>query len=119
MAMILCVEDDPDMQQMLKFILTEAGFEVAIAHHGKAGIDMARELKPDLILMDIMMPDISGIQAIKRIKSDPDGQDITIIVVSAYAGPKLGQEALEAGASICLPKSGEPGELIATIRRSL
>jgi CheY-like chemotaxis protein len=116
---ILCVEDSPDMQQMLKIILDKAGFEVDIAIHGREGIKKAKATRPDLIVMDIMMPDVSGIQAIKRIKADSNCQSIPIVVLSAYISPKLVQEALEAGAAVYLEKSILPEKLVKTIHHYL
>jgi len=116
---ILCVEDSINIQQMLSFILLRAGYEPHIASNGWEAIEKARTLQPDLVLMDIMMPDISGIQAIKGIKSDPVTQHIPIIVLSAYASSKLVTQAIEAGAAQYLEKTIIPQELVKAIEGQL
>ena len=112
---ILCVEDSVNVQQMLSFILSKAGYTPFIANNGREAIEKARSIEPDLILMDIMMPDVSGIQAIKRIKSDPLSQHIPILVLSAYTSSKLVSQAIEAGAAQYLEKTIIPDELVKII----
>ena len=116
---VLCVDDSPSLQQMVAFILKKAGFEPLAASNGREGIEKAKTLKPDLILMDIMMPDISGIQAIKHIKADPQCQHIPILVLSAYGSRKVVDQALEAGAAAFLEKTVFPEELVETIKTHL
>jgi CheY-like chemotaxis protein len=112
---ILCVEDSVNVQQMLSFILTRAGYKPYIANDGREAVEKAHTLSPDLILMDIMMPDVSGIQAIKRIKADPTCYHIPIIVLSAYTSSKLVSQAMEAGAVAYLEKTIVPEKLIQII----
>lgn len=112
---ILCVEDSVNVQQMLSFILTKAGYTPYIANNGQEAIEKTKTLQPDLILMDIMMPDLSGIQAIKHIKSDPASQHIPILVLSAYTSSKLVNQAMEAGAAQYLEKTIIPEELVKVI----
>jgi len=116
---ILCVEDSVNVQQMLSFILSKAGYTPFIASNGREAIEKARSLAPDLILMDVMMPDVSGIQAIKRIKSDPLSQHIPILVLSAYTSSKLVSQAIEAGAAQYLEKTIIPDELVKIIASHL
>lgn len=119
LAKILCVEDDQDMQKMLMLVLGKAGYDVTIAPHGRAGIEKAKEYKPDLIIMDIHMPDISGIQAIRRIKAEAFCQDIPIIVLSAHKNPKLVDDALSAGAEFYLEKALMSDKLINVVKQYL
>jgi CheY-like chemotaxis protein len=116
---ILCVEDSINVQQMLSFILKKAGYTPLIANNGREAIEKAKSLKPDLILMDIMMPDVSGIQAIKHIKSDGTTQHIPILVLSAYTSSKLVSQAIEAGAAKYLEKTIVPEELVQIIASHL
>jgi len=112
---ILCVEDSINVQQMLSFILTKAGYKPYIANDGREAVESARTVSPDLILMDIMMPDVSGIQAITQIKADPVCQHIPIIVLSAYTSSKLVSQAMEAGAIEYLEKTIVPEKLLQII----
>jgi CheY-like chemotaxis protein len=116
---ILCVDDSLSVQQMVVFILKKAGFEPVVANNGREGIEKAKTLQPGLILMDLMMPDISGIQAIKQIKTDPICQHIPILVLSAYGTQKIIDQALEAGAAAFLDKTIFPDKLIQEIKSHL
>ena len=116
---ILCVDDSPSVQQMVGFILKKAGFEPISANNGREGIEKAQSLQPDLILMDIMMPDISGIQAIKQIKADKTCQHIPILVLSAYSNTKVIDQAMEAGAAAFLEKTIVPEKLVQAIKSHL
>lgn len=116
---ILCVEDSVNVQQMLSFILTKAGYEPHIASNGREAVEKTAALKPDLILMDVMMPDLSGIQAIQRIKSNDVSKYIPIIVLSGYNSHKLVNQAMDAGAVRYLEKSIIPDELVKVVQQEL
>ena len=83
---ILIVDDDPNIVQMLSDILTDEGYEVATATQSLRAFDRAKEAQPDLILMDIMMPYLDGLDQIKVLGLDDDLKDIPIIVITAKAG---------------------------------
>ena len=68
MKKILVVEDDPDIRELLKYNLSREGFEVHLAENGLAGLELASELSPDLIILDLMLPQVSGIELCKRIR---------------------------------------------------
>ena len=97
MKKILCVEDDDDSAFMLKRRLQRRGFEVQVAVNGVEGISMAQSEKPDLILMDIDLPELDGLQATSRLKSDPATQAIPIIVLTAHAMKGDRENAINAG----------------------
>jgi len=94
---ILYVEDNDDNIYMLKNRLSRAGFTVLIATNGAQGIAMATSDKPDLILMDITLPDIDGEEATRRIKADPATKGIPIIALTANAMSGDREKALAAG----------------------
>jgi two-component system cell cycle response regulator DivK len=94
---ILYVEDNDDNIYMVKNRLSRAGFTVLIATSGMQGIAMATSDKPDLILMDITLPDIDGGEATRRIKADPATKDIPIIALTANAMSGDREKALAAG----------------------
>lgn len=113
---ILCVEDSFEMQQMLNFILSRAGFEIVVASNGDEGVLNAKVFRPDLILMDVMLTgDTTGIDAITRIKADPAIEQTPIVVLSAYTDQTLVDSALSAGALTYLEKNILPEKLIKTI----
>jgi CheY-like chemotaxis protein len=82
---ILIVDDDPNIVQMLSEVLTDEGYEVASATQSLRAFDRAKETQPDLVLMDIMMPYLDGIDQIKLLSLDDDLKDIPIIVITAKA----------------------------------
>ena len=116
---ILCVEDNPDTQRMLTFLLTKAGYRVITADDGMQGIQKAKAWRPALILMDMMMPRMSGTEAIKRLRQIKVTRDIPILVLSAYKEPALINEALEAGADDYLIKTVLPDDLTDIIDKYL
>lgn len=79
---ILVVDDSPTEQYVLKGILEGAGFTVVTAGDGESGIEQARSTKPDLILMDVVMPGMNGFQATRKLSRDPETADIPIIMVT-------------------------------------
>ena len=93
---ILIVDDDPTIVQMLSDILTDEGYEVATATQSLRAFDRAKEAHPDLILMDIMMPYLDGLDQIKLFSLDDDLKDVPIIVITAKAHALDGIEDLRA-----------------------
>jgi two-component system, OmpR family, response regulator VicR len=82
---ILCVEDEPEMIDLIRLILGRRGFEVHGAAGGMEGIRLIRELHPDLVLLDLMMPDMDGWEVYQQMKADAATRDIPVIVVTAKA----------------------------------
>jgi twitching motility two-component system response regulator PilH len=82
MAQIMIVDDSPTDAYVLKRILEKHGFETVTAESGIEGIERARECKPDLILMDIVMPGLNGFQATRQLTTDPDTSGIPVIIVT-------------------------------------
>jgi CheY-like chemotaxis protein len=91
---ILIVDDDPNIVQMLAEFLTDEGYEVATATQSLRAFDRAKEAQPDLILMDIMMPYLDGLDQIKLLSLDDDLKDVPIIVITANARALEGIEDL-------------------------
>ncbi len=82
---ILCIEDEPEMIDLIRLILSWRGFEVVGAGGGKEGLEKVRENPPDLILLDLMMPDMDGWEVYQQIKADEKTKEIPVIVVTAKA----------------------------------
>jgi len=83
MARILVIEDEPDLREVLHYNLTQAGHRPAVAATGEAGLKLAVETRPDLVLLDLMLPDISGTVVAKSLRRDPKTQAVPIIMVTA------------------------------------
>lgn len=86
-AKILCIEDEPQMIDLIRLILETGGYRVVAAQGGEEGLAMMRSEKPDLILLDIMMPDVDGGDVYHRMQQEPDLVQIPVIVVTAKAAP--------------------------------
>jgi DNA-binding response OmpR family regulator len=82
---VLCIEDDPEMIDLIKLILERKGFEVLEAVGGKEGLEVSRREMPDLILLDLMMPEVDGWEVFRRMRADEQLKDIPVIVVTAKA----------------------------------
>ena len=82
---ILCIEDEPEMIDLMRLILGRRGFEVKGANGGVEGLKMIHDDKPDLILLDLMMPDMDGWEVYQQLKADENTKDIPVIVVTAKA----------------------------------
>ena len=82
---ILCIEDEPEMIDLVRLILERKGFEVVGAVGGHEGLEVIRREIPDLILLDLMMPDVDGWEVYRQMKADEELKDIPVIVVTAKA----------------------------------
>ena len=83
MARILVVEDEGDIRQILAYNLGQAGHEVLAADHGAVALDLARKELPDLVLLDLMLPDISGLEVCRQLKSDPALREVPVMMLTA------------------------------------
>jgi len=82
---VVCIEDEPEMIDLVKLILGRKGFELTGAMGGREGLEAVRRIKPDLVLLDLMMPDMDGWEVYQQMKADADMQKIPVIVVTAKA----------------------------------
>jgi len=119
MKRILVIDDLPENVFMLQDRLEHEGFEVLTAYDGYTGIDKAKNDQPDLILLDIMMPDITGLEVCKILVNDPVTKDIPIILVTAKSGAEDTREGLEAGAFDYIKKPFNRVELLARVQSAL
>jgi CheY-like chemotaxis protein len=101
---VLIIEDEPDAAEMFAEMMRVNGFRVLKMFSSAPAIQMIAQEKPDLILLDIMMPDISGLEVLRYMRREPDLSSIPVIVVSAKSMPSDIRTGLEAGASMYLTK---------------
>jgi two-component system, cell cycle response regulator len=118
-ALILVVDDNPDNLEIIATRLQFRGYEVAVAERGEAAIELVKEAPPDLILLDIMMPDMDGYEVARRIRQDPEIGYIPIIVVTARDSTEDKVTGLDAGADDYLTKPINFPELEARVRSML
>jgi CheY-like chemotaxis protein len=108
---ILVVDDERGFCDVVTVILESQGYEVHKAHHANDAFGMLDTARPDLILTDMMMPDIDGVGLIKRLQETPAWADIPVVVISAYSEPEIQENAFEAGASGFMSKPFSATEL--------
>ena len=115
MIKILCVEDNEDNLYVLHRRLTRAGFEVKVATNGKEGVEWAKTLQPDLIVMDLNLPKLDGTAATRQLRSQPETRDIPIIVLTSHYDEKHRAQALAAGCDAYETKPPEFERLVEKI----
>ena len=110
---VLLIDDDENICKVVKLYLEKDGFDILIANDGQAGLDMFATSEPDIVLLDIMMPGLDGIEVIKRIRKD---SNVPVIMLTAKGDTFDKVLALELGADDYIVKPFEPKELIARIK---
>lgn len=116
---ILIIEDEEVIVKMLTDRLTKLGYEVQAEYNGMAGLKTARTLKPDLIILDIMLPEMDGYKVARLLKFDEAYKHIPIIMLTARTQEADKQKGREAGADAYITKPYEPDELMAKIKELL
>ncbi len=116
---ILIVDDETDLLKLLDFSMRGAGFETVLARNGKDALNLARQQKPDLILLDLMLPDIQGIDVCRTLKVDPLTRSIPIIMVTAKSAEIDRVVGFELGADDYVSKPFSPRELVLRVRALL
>ena len=85
MGRILVADDEPDMRALLADLLEEAGHQVVQAENGQLAVEQAQNNPPDLVLMDVLMPKMDGVQALKRLRDNPATQNVPVILLTAFS----------------------------------
>lgn len=116
---ILVVEDNEQNLYLIKFILEKNGFTVIHAGTGIEGVTMAVNENPDMIIMDIQLPDIDGLEATRRIRKSGANSDLPIVALTSYAMPGDREKALKAGCTGYIEKPINPETIIQEIRKYL
>jgi two-component system, cell cycle response regulator DivK len=116
---VLLVEDNEDNLIIYTTILRFGGYRVVEARDGRAALESARTVVPDLILMDVSIPYVDGLEVTRRLKADPETRRIPIIALTAHALPSDRDRALEAGCDGYISKPAEPRAILAAVRRKL
>lgn len=116
---VLVVDDIPVNIILLKTMLARLNVIVLSAKNGQEALDIINEHKPDLVLLDIQMPVIDGLEVLKTVKSNPDTRDICIIMVSAFTSPEDINKAMNLGASSFITKPIILDEFLASVTTNL
>ncbi|MFH1359564.1 MAG: response regulator [Candidatus Omnitrophota bacterium] len=112
---ILTIEDDEAQRNLIRKTLEKRNYSVLMAAGGEKGLEMAREERPDLILLDVVMPGLKGNEVCKRLKADLRTKDIPILFLTSADSPKEVIDQYDVGAEVHLAKPISPKELIAQI----
>ena len=119
MAKILIAEDEPDIRELVAFTLRFSGYEVISASNGEEAVQIASREYPDLILMDVRMPRMTGYDACRVMKGNPELKDIPVVFLSAKGQESEIQTGLDAGAEEYLLKPFAPDQLTDRVRAIL
>jgi DNA-binding response OmpR family regulator len=116
---IYVVDDEPDMVELLATVLKGEGHEIETFTDGRAALARVLEEPPDLLLLDLMMPDLDGFELLKLLRLDARGSDVMVLVVSARTGHSAQLETLQLGANAYLYKPFSPRELAMQVQHLL
>jgi two-component system cell cycle response regulator DivK len=116
---VLYVEDNEYNRKIVRQMLSRTSYRLLEATDGEEGVAMAQRELPDLILMDVQLPKLSGLDATRRLRADPRTAHIPLVVVTSFALSGDDQQAMDAGASAYLAKPYSPRDLLALIRKLL
>lgn len=116
---VLIVEDESDVVDLLRYNLAKAGLSVLIAADGLTGLEMARQNRPDLIILDLMLPGMDGHSICKALKMDPHTEAIPILMLTAKSQPEERVKGLEIGADDYVTKPFSPRELVLRVQALL
>jgi len=120
MKKILIIEDDQIVANIYRNKFSVEGYSVEIAHDGHSGVESIRSFRPDAVILDLMLPKITGVEVMKQVRAEPDFQKLPIIVFSNTYLSNMVQEAWKAGATKCLSKANcSPKQLIEVVRSTL
>jgi DNA-binding response OmpR family regulator len=116
---LLVIEDEPDVAELIRYNLAKEGYAVQLVASGAEGLSHAREFRPDMILLDIMVPQLNGWEVCRRLKQDPDTRAVPVIMVTGRAEEGDKVLGFEMGADDYVTKPFSPRELLARIRAVL
>ena len=116
---VLIADDEPNIVISLEFLMGQAGYETRVATNGQEALDLAASFRPDLVLLDIMLPAKSGYEVCQRLKSEPATRDIKVIIVSAKGRDVEVAKALELGADAFIAKPFSTRALVAKVQEML
>ena len=119
MAKILIAEDEKDIRDLVAFTLRFAGHEVTTASNGEEAVQLAPQVNPDLIVMDVRMPRMTGYEACRVMKADPNLKDIPVVFLTARGQDTEVQQGLDAGAEEYLLKPFAPDQLTTRVKAIL
>ena len=116
---VLVCDDEPYIVESVSYVVRKAGFSVVVAEDGEEALRAAREEKPDLIFLDIMMPRLSGHEVCRQVKADPKTRDAYVVMLTARGQEEDERKAMEAGADEFMTKPFSPRKMRAKLQEVL
>ena len=116
---VLIVDDEPHMLRVTELSIKKGGYAIVIGRNGREALELAAREKPNLIVMDVSMPEMDGLTALKHLKSDPETALIPVIMLTVRGQALTRLEAEQSGAAVYLTKPFSPSQLLAEVRRLL
>ena len=116
---VLIADDEPNIVTSLEFLMEQAGMEVRVARDGQEAIDLAESFRPDLVLLDVMMPVLNGYEVCQRLKSDPKLRHVRVLILSAKGRDVEVAKGRELGADGYITKPFSTRELVSKVRALL
>lgn len=113
---VFVVEDEPDLRSMLKIVLQAHGYRVTDVGTARQALDLVAEHSPDLVILDMLLPDGNGLEVCRHMRSNPSQQHVPILMISAWAHPADVSACFAAGANDFLPKPFDLDALLSLIR---
>jgi len=117
MRKILLVDDHPDIVRLLEMSLRPDGYTIVTANDGLTALDVARRERPDLMILDVRMPELDGYRVLHRIKSDPELQSTVVVMLTVHDQPEDMALGLDMGADYYLSKPFRPDDVCQLVRR--
>ena len=114
---ILVVDDEPHIVRLVQVNLEKAGYTVSTASNGREALEAVAGDQPDLVVLDVMMPEMDGLETLKRLKDNPETDEIPVILLTAKAQDSDVFEGWKSGADLYLTKPFNPGELLLFVQR--
>jgi DNA-binding response OmpR family regulator len=112
---ILIAEDEPSIVISIEFLMREAGYDVTVASNGTDAIDLAEKLQPDLVVLDVMLPEVNGFEVCRRIREGRATQGVRVLMLTAHGRESEMEKGLAAGANAYMTKPFSTKELVDTV----
>jgi len=116
---ILIVDDEPHMLRVTELSLKKGGFQLVLGRNGREAVELAARERPNLIVMDVVMPEMDGLDALALLKKNPDTAAIPVIMLTSRGQTVAKQQAEIAGAAVYITKPFSPSQLLAEVQRIL
>ena len=114
---VLLAEDEPNIVESLTFLLERAGFEVSVATDGRTALDHALDRTPDVLVLDVMLPELDGYEVLRQLRSDHRGKDLPVLMLTAKGQREDRETALRNGADLFMTKPFANAEITAAVEQ--